>query len=162
MIAHKLGVDKIRPEWWLVLATASAIAYGIGSTATDRLITASKFSAHAVSASYHFIGVWLFLLAIIVGLPFGLGKGAWKDLRKAFTTKYFWFILAIAVAFFVGDIASAQAYHTAPNVGYSVAIQDLHIIPTTLLPVVFFGAELTARQAGGIVMALAALYLIAQ
>lgn len=152
----------MKPQWWLALAVASAIAYGIGSMSTDQLIKVSKYSSPSVTASYHFIGVWMFLLAIIIGLPFGLGKGAWKDLHRAFTTKDFWFVLAIAIAFFVGDIASAQAYHTAPNVGYSVAIQDLYIIPTTLLPVLVFGAELGLRQSAGIVLALVALYLIAQ
>lgn len=148
--------------WWLGLAGASAVAYGLGSVATDQLIKRSKYSATAVTTSYHLVGVWMFLLAIIVGLPFGLGTDAWKDLRRAFTTRDFGFILAIAIAFFIGDIASAQAYHTAPNVGYCVAIQDLYIIPTTLLPVVFFGAQLGLRQGAGIALALIALYLIAR
>ena len=148
--------------WWLTLAAASAIAYGIGSSTTDQLVKRSKCSSPAVTATYHFVGVWMFLASIIIGLPYGLGKGAWKDLKKAFTTSNFFFILAIAIAFFVGDIASAEAYHTAPNAGYCVAIQDLYIIPTTLLPVIFFSAELSKRQAAGIVIALVALYLIAQ
>ena len=119
-------------------------------------------ASSSVTIAYHLVGVWMFLLAIIVGLPFGLGKNAWTDLRRAFTTTDFFYILAIASAFFVGDIASAQAYHTAPNAGYCVALQDLYIIPTTLLPVLFFSAQLTARQVSGIVIALIALYLIAQ
>ncbi len=148
--------------WWLTLAFASAIAYGIGASATDQLVKRSKCSSSAVTASYHFLGIWLFLASILIGLPYGLQIGAWSDLKKAFTTSNFFFILAIAVAFFIGDIASAQAYHTAPNAGYCVAIQDLYIIPTTLLPVIFFSAKLTKRQAVGIVIALIALYLIAQ
>ena len=158
-----MSTAAAKSNWrWLALAGASAVAYGVGSMATDQLVKVSKYSSPSVTASYHFIGVWMFLLAIVVGLPFGLGKGAWRDLKRAFTTADFWFVLAIAAAFFVGDIASAQAYHSAPNAGYCVAIQDLYIIPTTLLPVVIFGAELGARQTAGIVLALVALYLIAQ
>ena len=147
--------------WWLALAATSALVYGLGSVATDQLIKKSGFSSPSVTATYHFIGVWMFLLAMLVGLPFGLGKGAWKDIRDAFTSKL-GYILAIALAFFIGDVASAQAYHTAPNTGYCVALQDLYIIPTTLLPVLFFNAQLGLRQGAGIVLALVALYLIAR
>lgn len=144
---------------WLLFSFLSAIGYALGSVFTYKLTDGGKLNATSVAASYHIVGVFLFLLLMLIPLPFGLSKNNWRDFGRLLKESMPLVIL-ISILFLSGDLCLTKAYQSTPNPGYCDGISNLSILFTVILPVIFYSAKLTMKNFIGIILAIFSVYLL--
>jgi drug/metabolite transporter (DMT)-like permease len=102
------------------------------------------------------INFYFFLFSTIAILIFNLLRGTKLELPS---NSIYIFVLAALIAV-VANYFSISAIKSAPNPGYSRAIQGFDVVIITISSVFLFGAQITIVKAAGIALSICGLILL--
>ena len=146
------------PEW-VSLSLTSALGYGASSVSTTQAQKNHGISSTAFTSCTHIVATIMFAILVFVPLPFGLSKNVKTDTVRAFTSRLP-IAAAIALMFWVGDVALNTAYPRAPNPGYCDSVSDLESVLGAFLAYFIFASPLSKKQVMGMLLAVFSLHFL--